>query len=78
MEMKKFKIAEKYHISKCMKDKTLKNDLKREELYLFHRIIASSLAEQVRSKFEEFVASDSKASQADNKLKRENLHPIKE
>lgn len=44
MEMKKYKIAEKFHVAKCIKDKAYKNNYKKEETYLFHRVIMSQLS----------------------------------
>ena len=46
-EERKMKIAEKYHVAKYAKDKAQKNDLKKEELYLFHRLLSSHLSEEV-------------------------------
>lgn len=52
MQFKKYKIAEKYHVAKVIKNEVVSRQLRGEEKYLFQRILGVHLGESIVSLFQ--------------------------
>lgn len=70
-EVKKYKIAEKAYFSRKCQRKIKRTELKKQEIYCYHRCLSSKLAERVMNKFTEFMVK-----QEDNHRDEPHRHII--